>query len=484
MAGAKIALSSTTGELQQDLNGNAKVNLPSGASWQDAGFVTLMGERHGLDAGGSSVERIVQPIKVSHDGRLRAGVDTNLWSDTFNSTNINLSTYQCNVTTATLVQTGGVLSFNNGNSTASGAVARVNTYRTFECLGESSLTVGFRARLTQALQTNNIIELGLGFAAGVSVPTDGIFFRFNGSGGLLGVGNFNGSETTVDLTSNGFSFTANRVYYFKIVIDQDKIEFYVDEFCYGVITIPNTAPAGSFSRQLPILTRMYNSAVTSLAQRLELFDLFVSSRDLALGKLWPTIQAGKGLSAVNTSPGSTAGQMASYANSTGPTSATLSNTAVGYAALGGQFQFAAVAGAETDYALFGIQAPVALVGANNKNLVIRGVRIETFNMGAAVATTPHLLQWALGVGSTGASLATSDSATAGTRSTRRIALGVQSLPVGAAIGAAASPIDVNLDAPLYVEAGTFAHVILKMPVATATASQIIRGIILVNAYWE
>jgi len=110
--------------------------------------------------------------------------------------------------------------------------------------------------------------------------------------------------------------------------------------------------------------------------------------------------------------------------------------------------------------------------------------IEAYNMGAASATTPTLLQWALGVGSTGVSLATADSLTTGTRAPRRIALGIQSIPIGTAIGGNAAPIDVNLDAPLYVAAGTFLHVILRMPVGTATAAQIIRGTVLINGYYE
>ena len=56
--------------------------------------------------------------------------------------------------------------------------------------------------------------------------------------------------------------------------------------------------------------------------------------------------------------------------------------------------------------------------------------------------------------------------------------------VGTAIGGNAAPIDVNLDAPLYVAAGTYLHVILRMPVATATAAQIIRGLVLINGYYE
>ena len=58
------------------------------------------------------------------------------------------------------------------------------------------------------------------------------------------------------------------------------------------------------------------------------------------------------------------------------------------------------------------------------------------------------------------------------------------MPVGPPIGGAITPIDVNLDAPLYVAAGTFAHVILRIPVATATASQIIRGLVMINGYFE
>jgi hypothetical protein len=105
-------------------------------------------------------------------------------------------------------------------------------------------------------------------------------------------------------------------------------------------------------------------------------------------------------------------------------------------------------------------------------------------MGAAVATTAHLLQWSLGVGSTAVSLATVDAGTNGGRAPRRIPLGVQSLPVATPIGGAATAIDVKFDAPLHVAAGTFFHVIVKLPVGTATASQIIRGLVMVNGYFE
>ncbi len=230
--------------------------------------------------------------------------------------------------------------------------------------------------------------------------------------------------------------------------------------------------------------RCYNGAAVATAFRMEVSDVAVIGRDLANNRLWSTCRAGMEQSSINNARGAAAGQTSNYANTAAPVSATLSNTAAGYSTLGGQFQFAAVAGAETDYALFAFQVPLPSAAAANKNLVVRGLRIETINLGAAVATTATVLQWGLGVGSTAVALNTADSATAGTRAPRRLTLGFQSFAIGAAIGSIAAPVDVNLDAPLYVAAGTFLHVILKMPVGTATASQIIRGTVLVNGFYE
>ncbi|MBL0304366.1 MAG: hypothetical protein IPQ23_22190 [Cytophagaceae bacterium] len=183
-----------------------------------------------------------------------------------------------------------------------------------------------------------------------------------------------------------------------------------------------------------------------------------------------------GNSATQAPTGTTVGQTANYANSTAPVSATLSNTAAGYTTLGGQFQFAAVAGAETDYALFAYQVPTG------NTLIVRGVWIDTVNTGAAVATSPTMLQWAIAAGSSAVSLATTDGAA--TKSPARVGLGFQTFPIAAAIGAQATRVGVNLDSPLAVNSGEFLHIMLRMPLGTATASQVIRGICGINAYFE
>ena len=462
-----------------NVNDDFQLEVVTPKELSQAGYIIPVGESHdGVSGYATAVRR---PLRVSTDGRLRAGIDTVQWLDTFNHAIQDTSAYQHVTATATLSLTGGYLVFNAGNSVASAAVSRVQTYRTFQLLGSSAMEVGFRVRFAINAQTNNVAELGLGFAATTVTPTDGAYFKMTTAGGIVGVMNRSGTETT---TSTLFTPVANEVYYLRMIVDQDRLEFYVDAELQAVITTPTTDPAITFSRSMPLLMRLYNSSATSSAQRMEVSDVIVVTRDLSTNRLWPTSQAGQLLHSISAPRGTTAGQTANFTNSTAPTSATLSNTAAGYTTLGGKFQFAAVAGAVTDYALFAYQVPAASVVGGNKNLVIRGIRIDTYNTGAAVATTGTVLEWGVGVGATAVSLATADSATAGTRATRRIPLGVQSFAVGAAIGAVANVIDVNLDAPLYVEAGTFVHIILQMPIATATASQIIRGTVFINGYFE
>jgi len=95
--------------------------------------------------------------------------------------------------------------------------------------------------------------------------------------------------------------------------------------------------------------------------------------------------------------------------------------------------------------------------------------------GAAVATTPTLLQWFLGVDGTAVTLASNNF---------RKSIGAQNLPVGAAVGAQANTLDCRFSSPFVTNSGRFFHIGLKMPVGTATASQIVRGVASVEGYFE
>jgi hypothetical protein len=175
-------------------------------------------------------------------------------------------------------------------------------------------------------------------------------------------------------------------------------------------------------------------------------------------------------------PGPNGAQNANHANSTSPSSATLSNTAAGYTTLGGRWQFAAPAGASTDFALFAFQVPAT------HRLIIKGICISAVNTGAAVGATPTILDWALGIGSTAVSLATTDSAPV--FGPRRLPLGMQSFLASAAIGAQSPDIYRTFEQGLVGAAGTFVHLILQVPVGASTASQVIRGDAMFDARFD
>ena len=167
-------------------------------------------------------------------------------------------------------------------------------------------------------------------------------------------------------------------------------------------------------------------------------------------------------------------QTANHANSTNPTSATLSNTAAGYTTLGGRWQFVPVSGAATDYALFGYQVPTT------HRLIVHGVAISSVvqvTLGAAGAE----LDWSLGIDSTAVSLATSDSDPA--YGPRRLPLGTQAFVATAAAGAQGNEIVRQFGAPVIVKPNRFLHVILNIPVMTVTTG-LMRGTVMIDGWFE
>jgi len=167
-------------------------------------------------------------------------------------------------------------------------------------------------------------------------------------------------------------------------------------------------------------------------------------------------------------------QLANYANSAAPASATLSNTAAGYTTLGGQWQFAAVGAAETDFALFGFTNPTPYT------FYIKRVTIAAWNMVAAVATTATNLQWGLAFNSSAVSLAT-----AAPYTPMRKAIGDMFAPITTTLSGhtfTGSPVTWEGTEPIFP--GRFFHVILKIPVGTATATEIIRGTCVVDGGFD
>jgi hypothetical protein len=175
--------------------------------------------------------------------------------------------------------------------------------------------------------------------------------------------------------------------------------------------------------------------------------------------------------------GGTMGSLATYVNSTNPTAAAPANTTLTAnlpGGLGGQGAVVAAVAAATDGIWASYQVPAGTVLIQGRRLVLRGIRLDAVNLGAAVATTATTIQFSLAFGHTAVSLATAEAATA--KAPRRLPVGFMTWPVGAAIGAQpqAGPLFLDLgDAPLFINPGEFVALVGKFLAGTATASQVI-----------
>jgi len=239
------------------------------------------------------------------------------------------------------------------------------------------------------------------------------------------------------------------------------------------------------TQDLPISFRVYNSTsiAPALAVQLGIFSCSCWQPDLNTNRAYEMTLAGLGASSIQGQSGTGAfGSTANHTNSTGAVNTALNIATPNYTKLGGRFNFTAVGAAVTDFPLFAFQVPVASANVPGKTLYIRGIHISTMNFGAVVATTPTVLQWAIGVGSSTNVLTGAEGAAA--KAPRVVDLGQQYFPVGAVIGQTTTDLDIQFPYPLMCEAGNYVHIILCVPVGTATGSEQFQGTVMINGLFE
>jgi hypothetical protein len=407
-----------------------------------------------------------------------------MFSDIYNGVTFNTSVYAGTDTTMTKAVVGGFLTLNSGNSVTAGQGTNVRTYRSFAVYGPTPTYFEAWVQFLQPPQPNNVCEWGFMYASGVTDPTDGVFFRINSSGGLDCVISYQGVETTSAVT--GAVIENGVTYHTVMAISENQAQFWFNGEMVVVPMPRGAAAAGiTLASQYPLQYRCRNTNTVSTAQQFKIGRVRVTEGSLLTSKPWNESAAGSGLHSITSPPGvTTATGTANYANSAAPANATLANTGPSYTTLGGQWQAVMVAGAETDYNLFGYLNPVGSATIPARNLYVNYVRIgETFNTVAANAATPIVLQWGLAAGSTSTTLAVADSATAGTRSPRRIPIGGQQFATGAPIGSMSPGFQYRFVPPVIVEPGTYFNVILKVVSGTATGNNI-RGAVAVSGNWE
>ena len=443
------------------------------------------------DAGTITGAATLLSPETTNDFRLRTVGDTTLDDEVFCYANQNTGKHSYAATTLTMALASNALVTNSGNITTINTASFFRTQQYFElCGSQNATTVVFEASLSAALTTNTTIDFGMFLQSGTSpyVPTDGVYFRIL-PGGFQGVINFNGTE----VSTSTFSFTAaiNQVYGFKIIINTDKVQFWINNVLYGTLAtqVANGAPFAS--QALPLQIRhAIGATAAAAALSLRVFSYNIQANDQT-NLPYQHIQTMRGGSPQVQQGATTGGQLTTYGSGAEPGVVTLTaNTAPATNTLGGLYLLpVAITPAASDYPLFAWQNPLGTAAIPGKVFVCTGVIIGDLSVTTALTGGPLLLQWAIGYGSTASTLATTESTTftAGgtTKIARKIPLGAQALAATAAVGAISPGFQRDFSsAPLPINPGEFLHIILRIPGGTATTAGAPRGSVAVLGYFR
>lgn len=427
-----------------------------------AGYVKL------VDAEGA-------PILTTESGALLTSDEGLIFFEQVDGSSVNINLWSQSTASLAIAQASGYISLNSALAITANGYAILTSNKYVPMYGSLPLRIQISAKVAVLPQSNLTMELGIGLVATNAAPTDGAFFRWHPNGNFLAVVNNAGAETaSANLSPPP---VAGKLTLFEIIIVEDLVRFLINDTIVAEISNSVGIAFPVSGGRLPVFARVYNSAsVPAQAPQLSIGQVIVVQQDMKQNKNWGEVLSTMGRGSYQ-SPVASFAQTSNHTNSTSPTSASLSNTAAGYTTLGGRYQFAALAGAATDYALFAFQVPVGF------QLFITNIRITAMNTGAINSVvTPTVMDWAIGLNASAVSLATVDGA--GTWAPRRIPLGMQGFGISSALASNAVDISARFEPPLVVDGSRYLHVILQIPFGAATGSQIIRGDVMISGYFE
>ncbi len=435
--------------------------------------------------------------ETSQDFRSRVGLDTVLFSYTFNATTQNTGLWKHAFTTMTMAQSAGFLNVNAaGTSTVASNFAYLQTWRYFPLIGTAPVCVELTGAFTILPQVNEVFLMGLGVATGAAEPVDGIWIELT-SDGLKGCIRYNSgvtAKTTLITGANLATFPLNSNSKYSIVIGEREIEYWIDDIFYGKQLIPIGQGQAFLSTSLPLFIQKYNNGTvgSSPTSILKIGDVTVTLMDIASNKTWASQMASTGLG-LQTLDGGTftnGAQQIQWANTTLPAAAAATNTTAALGAfLGGIFQMNAAATSATDVIISSYQNPLGGVNQTGRTMYLRGIQVDLVNAGAAnSATVPSTFAVAVAWGSTSVSLATTESGSfvTGTTKIRRIQpIGTLSMPINAVVGQQAPySCQFDFEAPVIINPGEFVGIIVKILSGAATASQVLQFVVSPNLYHE
>lgn len=474
MAGIRIEGNTSGAVAEVTPQNELRVALPNASTPANVGAVRFMSEN---DDGSAIGTPYLASPETDDDSRLRIAHETIFDVETFNYTAQNTGKHIFRNTTLAFAWSAAGLTTNSANITTTTTGGSFATYAEFPILGTSQLYCEITGSFTANPTTNTIIDFGVmrTGAANPFAPTDGVYFRLT-SAGLFGVANNNGTETAT--APFAFTYSINQKYKFIVTFHEEAVSFWIDDVLHGTIETPVAQGQPCMSASLPFAIRHAiagGAAGGALSFVLNDYVISLGGPNIAMTA---SIMGQRIYGSYQGLSGGTMGSLATYPNSTNPTAAAPSNTALTAnlpAGLGGQGLVTAAVAAATDGIWGSYQVPLGTVNVQGRRLVLRGVMVDLVNLGAAVATTATTIQFSLAFGHTAVNLATAEAAT--TKAARRIPLGFATWPVGAAIGQQPQGgllfVDLG-DAPAFINPGEFVALVGKFIVGTATASQTIQ----------
>jgi hypothetical protein len=482
VSGIRIEGNTSGNVAEVDNNNDLFVNTPTVVN--NAGYITPVFEIDNGSITGETTRR--QPL-ISRDLRQSIGMDTGIFDYVFNAVAQDTGVWKYAASTMTASQSGGYLLLNANNTATVNTGVYIQSFRSFDLCGNSGLRFKAVCSLTASTQTNQVVEFGLFFGTITTVPADGVYFRIT-TAGLIGVINYSGTETVTGVLVSTPQINNAQSYWIEITIG--GVEFWLDGVLLGVIVVPNGDPIPFAEGSLPICFQQRNSGAVSGSQmQFKVGRCHIGYLDVQLAMPFAHQQCAMGLTLQQGIAGQTMGSSASYTNSEAAGAGTaLSNTAANITGLGGQAAVQPQLAVPTDGIVCSYQNPQGTTAIEPHVLMITGVKVMTL-----VSTTLiggplwYVYSLAFGHYAATATLATAEGTSFTTNPTtkapRRVVLGTETIPSGAAAGTVGSSQGIYqaFNSPIPVNPGEYVAVVAKN--LGAVASGVVNFFITYDGFW-
>lgn len=426
--------------------------------------------------------------ETSSDYRLRVGMDTIIFDDTFNGLTQNTTKWSYAAATLTATMPGaGTLNFGTVQGTAATHGAFMRSFQYMPLFGASGLALEFHVgQFTAAMVANEVFLAGLGNVSTAGTePTDGVWLQFT-SGGLVLVLRYSGTTTQSGVLELNSALTVGNLYHYCVVIGNSEVEVWREDVLLGEMTIPAATAQPFLQGSLPAFMQKLCTGTVSNTNTMRVSGITISQIDILTNKDWGVARSLAGKSGFVGQNGHTQGKTTLWANNTAPTAVALLNTAAAFSGLGGIAAVLPTLAAASDGVVFSYQNPSPTINITGRNLVIMGVKVQGA-VSVILAGGPVIYAYAVAFGHTAVSLATAETAsfaTATTHAPRIVPIGIESYAATAAVGTLGSQgLTLQLSNPIVVRPGEFVAIVARN-IGTVTTTGAITITATFDSYWE